>query len=32
VLQQQLKDKPFRKPQRPPAPDRSGMGIPEKDR
>jgi len=31
VLMQQVKDKPFRKPARPAAPDRRGMGIPKED-
>jgi tricorn protease len=32
ILLQELKEKPFRAPVRPPPPDRSGMGVPEKDR
>jgi tricorn protease len=32
VLKKQLADKPVSKPVRPPSPDRSGMGVPEKDR
>lgn len=32
MLLQELKEKPFRAPVRPPPPDRSGMGVPEKDR
>ena len=32
VLKKQLADKPVQKPVRPPPPDRSGMGVPEKDR
>jgi len=32
VLQKELAEKPFKKPTRPLAPDRSGMGIPVKDR
>jgi tricorn protease len=31
VMQQALKDHPFKRPQRPAAPDRSGMGVPAKD-
>jgi tricorn protease len=32
VLKKQLAEKPASKPVRPPPPDRSGMGVPEKDR